>query len=48
MSSTLVQGDKVTAHNTSHPAQPQHLEWEDRELSYIHTLDGLGKVTVTD
>ena len=48
MSSTLVQGDKVTAHNTSHPAEPQHLEWEDRELSYIHTCDGLGKVTVTD
>jgi len=45
MSSTLVQGDKVTAHNTSHPAQPLHQGWEDRELSHIHTWDGLGKVT---
>ena len=32
MSSTLVQGDKVTAHNTSHPAGPLHLEWEECDL----------------
>ena len=44
-SSTLVQGDQVTTHNTSRPAEPQHLEWEDCDLSYIHTCDSLGKVT---
>ena len=32
MSSTLVQGDKVTAHYTSHPAYLQHLEWEECDL----------------
>ena len=43
MSSTLVQGDKVSAHNTSHPVEPQHLEREDYDLLYKYTCDGLGK-----
>ena len=25
----------VTAHNTSHLAEPKHLEWEDRDLLYV-------------
>ena len=33
MSSTLLQRDQVTVLNTSHSAEPQHLEWEERELS---------------
>ena len=40
MSSTLVQGDKVTAHNTSHLAESQNLEWEDCDLAYIHIGGG--------
>ena len=43
---SIVQGDKVTAHNTSHLAESQHLEWEDCDLAYIHigggTMGGTG------
>ena len=39
--STGRQGD-CTQH---YPMEPQHQGWEDCELSYIHTCDGLGKVT---
>ena len=33
ISSTLLQRDQVTVLNTSHSAEPQHLKWEERELS---------------
>ena len=52
MSSTLVQGVKVTTHNTSHPAEPQHLECEDcdkvkRARSSFDTPNGLGTTTAS-
>ena len=46
MSSTLVQGDKVTAHNTSKPAEPQHLELEGCDLLRCIGAGGLGGLVV--
>lgn len=39
MSSTVVQGEKVTAHNTSHPAEPHHLECEDCDLLWVESRE---------